>query len=154
MDLKKGQDIIDGFDALLLSTDPSLAHVRVATDAWTLTEIVGHLVDSAANNHQRFARLISGNLEQFPPYEAETFVTVQQYDGCDFAEMAKFWRQYNWMLMHIMRAIPATALENMWQRPDGAKSLRTLVEGYFEHIQMHTAQYRERMQKVKDRARI
>ena len=151
MDLKKGQDIIDGFDALLLSTDPSLAHVRVATDAWTLTEIVGHLVDSAANNHQRFARLISGNLEQFPPYEAETFVTVQQYDDCDFAEMAKFWRQYNWMLMHIMRAIPATALENMWQRPDGAKSLRTLIEGYFEHIQMHTDHYRERMQQIRDR---
>ena len=148
MDLKKGQDIVDGFDALLQSTDPSLAHVRVASDAWTLTEIVGHLVDSAANNHQRFARLISGKLEQFPPYEAETFVTVQQYDGCDFAEMAKFWRQYNWMLMHIMQAIPATALENLWQRPDGAKSLRTLVEGYFEHIQMHTDHYRERMQQI------
>lgn len=154
MNLEYGQDIIDTFDALLQSTDPALAHVRVAADAWSLTEIVGHLVDSAANNHQRFARLLSGNLEQFPPYEAEIFVTVQQYDGCDFAEMAKFWRQYNWMLMHIMRAIPATALENMWQRPDGAKSLRTLVEGYFEHIQMHTAQYRERMQKVKDLARI
>ena len=152
MDLKKGQDIIDGFDALLLSTDPSLAHVRLAADAWTLTEIVGHLVDSAANNHQRFARLISGNLEQFPPYEAKTFVTVQQYDGCDFAKMAKFWRQYNWMLMHIMRAIPATALENMWQRPDGKKSLRTLIEGYFEHIQMHTDHYRERMQLIMDRA--
>ena len=148
MDLKKGQNIIDVFDALLQSTDPALAHVRVAADAWTLTEIVGHLVDSAANNHQRFARLISGNLEQFPPYDAEIFVTVQQYDGCDFAEMAKFWRQYNWMLMHIMRAIPATALENMWQRPDGAKSLRTLVEGYFEHIEMHTGQYCERMQLV------
>lgn len=152
MDLKKEQDIIDGFDALLLSTDPSLAHVRLTADAWTLTEIVGHLVDSAANNHQRFARLISGNLEQFPPYEAETFVTVQQYDGCDFAKMAKFWRQYNWMLMHIMRAIPATALENMWQRPDGKKSLRTLIEGYFEHIQMHTDHYRERMQLIMDRA--
>jgi len=81
MDLKKGQDIVDGFDALLQSTDSSLAHVRVASDAWTLTEIVGHLVDSAANNHQRFARLISGNLEQFPPYEAEIFVTVQQYEA-------------------------------------------------------------------------
>jgi hypothetical protein len=151
MDPKKGQDIIDGFDALLQATDPALAHVRVTADAWTLTEIVGHLVDSAANNHQRFARLISGNLEQFPPYEAEIFVAVQQYDGCTFAEMAKFWRQYNWLLMHIMQAVPATALENMWQRPDGAKSLRTLIEGYFEHIQMHTDHYRERMQQIKDR---
>lgn len=151
MDLKKGQEVIDDFDALLQSTDPALAHVRVTADAWTITEIVGHLVDSAANNHQRFARLMSGNLEQFPPYEAETFVAVQLYDGCDFAEMAKFWRQYNWMLMHIMRAIPATALENLWQRPDGAKSLRTLIEGYFEHIQMHTDHYRERMQQITDR---
>lgn len=49
MDLKKGQDIIDDFDALLQSTDPALAHVRMVSDAWTLTEIVGHLVDSAAN---------------------------------------------------------------------------------------------------------
>ena len=152
MNINNGQEIIDTFNALLQSTDPALAHVRVAADAWTLTEIVGHLVDSAANNHQRFARLISGNLEQFPPYDAETFVTVQQYDGCDFVEMAKFWRQYNWMLMHIMRAIPATALENMWQRPDGKKSLRTLIEGYFEHIQMHTDHYRERMQLIMDRA--
>ena len=151
MDLKNGQAIIIGFDALLQSTDPALTHVRIAADAWTLTEFVGHLVDSAANNHQRFVRLISGNLEQFPPYEAETFVTVQQYHGCDFAEMAKFWRQYNWMLMHIMRAIPDTALENMWLRPDGVKSLRTLVEGYFEHIQMHTDHYRERMQQIRDR---
>ena len=150
MDLKKGQDIVDGFDALLRSTDPSLAHVRLAADTWALTEIIGHLVDSAANNHQRFARLIPGNREQCPPYEAETFETVQQYDGCDFAEMAKFWRQYNWMLMHIMRAIPATALENMWQRPDGAKSLRTLIEGFFEHMQMHTHHYRERMQQIKN----
>ena len=150
MNINSGQEIIDTFNALLQSTDPALAHVRVAADAWTLTEIVGHLVDSAANNHQRFARLISGNLEQFPPYDAETFVTVQQYDGCDLVEMAKFWRQYNWMLIHIMRAIPANALENMWQRPDGAKSLQTLVEGYFEHIQMHTAHYRERMQQIRD----
>ena len=65
--------------------------------------------------------------------------------------MAKFWRQYNWMLMHIMQAIPASALENMWLRPDGAKSLRTLIEGYFEHIQMHTDHYRERMRQIKDR---
>ena len=151
MNLKNGQEIIDAFDTLLQSTDPALTHVRVAADAWTLTEIVGHLVDSAANNHQRFARLISGNLEQFPPYDAEIFVTVQQYDGCDFVEMAKFWRQYNWMLLHIMRAIPVNAFENMWQRPDGAKSLRTLVEGYFEHIQMHTDHYRERMQQIRDR---
>ena len=151
MNINNGQEIIDTFNALLQSTDPALAHVRVAADAWTLTEIVGHLVDSAANNHQRFARLISGNLEQFPPYDAEIFVTVQQYDGCDFVEMAKFWRQYNWMLIHIMRAIPASALENLWQRPDGAKSLRTLIEGYFEHIQMHTDHYRERMQQIRDR---
>ena len=151
MNINNGQEIIDTFNALLQSTDPALAHVRVAADAWTLTEIVGHLVDSAANNHQRFARLISGNLEQFPPYDAEIFVTVQQYDGCDFVEMAKFWRQYNWMLLHIMRAIPVNAFENMWQRPDGAKSLRTLVEGYFEHIQMHTDHYRERMQQIRDR---
>ncbi|MTJ92678.1 MAG: DinB family protein [Desulfovibrio sp.] len=148
MDLKKGQDIIEGFDALLHATDPALAHVRVTSGAWTLTEIVGHLVDSAANNHQRFARLISGNLEQFPPYEAENFVMVQQYDGCDFAEMANFWRQYNWLLMHIMQIIPANALENIWQRPDGPKSLRTLIEGYFEHIQMHSDHYRERMQQI------
>ncbi len=151
MNINNGQKIIDAFDTLLQSTDPALTHVRVAADAWTLTEIVGHLVDSAANNHQRFARLISGNLEQFPPYDAEIFVTVQQYDGCDFVEMAKFWRQYNWMLLHIMRAIPVNAFENMWQRPDGAKSLRTLVEGYFEHIQMHTDHYRERMQQIRDR---
>ena len=30
---------------------------RPSEDAWSIKEITGHLIDSAANNHQRFIRL-------------------------------------------------------------------------------------------------
>ena len=74
---KVAQEVIGDFQKLIDETPQELVHVRLSSDAWTLTEIVGHLVDSASNNHQRFAWLRQGNLENFPAYDAESWVQAQ-----------------------------------------------------------------------------
>jgi hypothetical protein len=58
---------IDSFGTLMLESEP-LADIRLAPDKWTLKEMVGHLVDSAANNHQRFIRLQFEAVLVFPKY--------------------------------------------------------------------------------------
>ena len=35
---------------------------------WTPKQIIGHLIDSASNNHQRFVRAQEGAALTFPPY--------------------------------------------------------------------------------------
>jgi hypothetical protein len=42
--------------------------VRTGPGEWSVKEIVGHLVDSASNNHQRFVRLQVADGLVFPDY--------------------------------------------------------------------------------------
>ncbi|MEF2229290.1 MAG: DinB family protein [Pseudodesulfovibrio sp.] len=73
-DTKKAETALADFRRLLDATPAEAAHVRIAPDAWTLAEIVGHLIDSAGNNHQRFVRLRFGDLAGFPAYDTEPWV--------------------------------------------------------------------------------
>ncbi|WP_338669236.1 DinB family protein [Pseudodesulfovibrio methanolicus] len=144
------RDKVEAFDRLLSATPPEVAHIRPAPDAWTLTEIVGHLVDSASNNHQRFARLRMGDLDSFPGYEAEAWVKAQGYDGFDFAALAGLWRQYNAFLLHLAATTPETAAGNAWASEGKSLTLESLVGDYYEHLSLHTEHYARRLAEVSD----
>jgi len=73
-------DLVDGFYSLLEQTPPELVEKKKNPTSWSLKEIVGHLVDSASNNHQRFVRLQLGNLKVFPAYDNEGWIAVQRYN--------------------------------------------------------------------------
>ncbi|MEZ7195854.1 DinB family protein [Pseudodesulfovibrio karagichevae] len=141
---------VDAFDRLLAATPAEVAHIRPVPDAWPLTEIVGHLVDSASNNHQRFARLRLGDLDAFPGYEAEAWVAAQGYDGFDFAALADLWRRYNALLLHLAATTPEAALGNRWTSQGKPLTLEFLVRDYYEHLSLHTAHYARRLAEVSD----
>ena len=138
------------FQALLDETPARAAHVRVAPDAWTLAEIVGHLVDSASNNHQRFARLRLGDLAGFPGYDAEPWVAAQDYDACDFALLAGLWTHYNALVLHLASTAPDRALGNVWETPDGGLTLEFLMTDYYAHLRLHTEHYARRLAEVEE----
>ena len=149
-DLETMRDKVNVFDRLLSITQPEEAHIRLTSDAWTLTEIVGHLVDSASNNHQRFARLRMGDLDSFPGYEAEAWVKAQDYDGFDFAALAGLWRQYNAFLLHLAATTPETAAGNTWTSEGKTLTLESLVNDYYEHLSLHMEQYAQRLGEVRN----
>jgi len=150
IDLEKAKAGIAAFQALLDATPKGAEHVRMAPDAWTLTEIVGHLVDGASNNHQRWVRLRQGNLEGFPGYAAEEWVALQKYDACDFKTLACLWSCYNAFLLHLAAAAPKEALGNVWTGgPYGTKTLEALIEGHYDHTRMHAEQYAKRLEEVR-----
>ncbi len=63
------ESVIEIWRTKLLSLDASDAHFKPADDRWSISEVVGHLVDSACNNHQRFVRAQFLEELVFPKYE-------------------------------------------------------------------------------------
>jgi len=76
--------------------------------AWLPVEILGHLVDSASNNHQRFVRAQFTDYLVFPGYDQDAWVRVQQYQRYPWDELVGLWRAYNLHLAHVMAAVPET----------------------------------------------
>jgi len=140
---------MDDFLDLVRGTTPAEAAVLLGPESWTLGDIVGHLIDSASNNHQPFVRLQFGVLEGFPGYDAEPWVTAQSYAEADWTTLVLLWESYNELLLHVIETIPETALRNTWNTPDGPKTLEFLVTDYYAHMRPHVEHYATRLAEVR-----
>ena len=83
---------------------------KSAPDKWSIKEVLGHLIDSAANNHQRFVRAQFTDDLVFPGYEQEKWVNAQNYHDEDWSDMVQLWSSYNLHLVHVVAAIPEATL--------------------------------------------
>jgi hypothetical protein len=79
---------------------------RPAPGKWSPKEIVGHLIDSASNNHQRFVRAQLQDDLRFPGYAQDDWVRVQRYQDAPWGELVELWRGFNLHLARLMDAIP------------------------------------------------
>jgi DinB superfamily len=77
---------------------------------WTRKEILGHLIDSAANNHQRFVRAQFTNDLVFPGYEQDKWVNAQRYNAEKWSQLVQLWKHYNLHLLHLASNIPSNVL--------------------------------------------
>lgn len=73
---------------------------------WSPREIIGHLIDSAANNHQRFVRAQFTDELVFAGYEQENWVRVQNYQAEEWPELLQLWKLYNQHIVHLVSQIP------------------------------------------------
>src|SRR3954470_5646711 len=81
-------------------SEATVAH-RPTPDRWTIKEVIGHLIDSAANNHQRFVRAQFVDELVFPKYEQNEWVRCQAYNDADWQELLELWQRYNRHLAHV-----------------------------------------------------
>ncbi|HMC96896.1 MAG TPA: methyltransferase domain-containing protein, partial [Flavobacteriales bacterium] len=82
-------------------TDPRAAVPR-APGKWCAKEVIGHLIDSATNNHGRFVRAqLTDNLRS-EGYAQDDWVRVQQYRNADWIELVELWGRLNLHLAHVM----------------------------------------------------
>jgi hypothetical protein len=75
---------------------------RPSPERWTKKEVLGHLIDSAANNHQRFVRDQIASGQDFPGYEQEQWVRIQSYRSARWSDLIDLWRAYNTHLLHVI----------------------------------------------------
>ncbi|MGE4291625.1 MAG: DinB family protein [Desulfovibrio sp.] len=142
------QTILAAMSSLLSETPEKLVNIRVEPDAWTLKEILGHLVDSAANNHQRFVRLGFGDLRDFPGYDAESWVALQNYADFDWQALQALWKNYNALIAHLVSSLPESVGEHLWHSCDGPRSLKFLVEDYYHHMGVHAEHFARRRREI------
>jgi hypothetical protein len=136
--------LIEGFYRKMLD-NADIADARLPDGEWTLRDMVAHLVDSFSNNHQRFVRLQLETGLDFPGYDAETWRSVSAIDGLDYRFLCGFWKTCNEFLLSIIGGIAESSLDNIWNSPDGPKSLGFLVGDYFRHIRWHIDFFDERV---------
>jgi hypothetical protein len=82
------------------------AGVPRAPGKWSRKQVLGHLIDSAANNHQRFVRCQAGGELRLPGYAQEHWVTAQHYGERSWADLIDLWSAYNRHVAHVISNIP------------------------------------------------
>lgn len=77
---------------------------------WSPAEIIGHLIDSASNNHGRFLRAQQTDELIGLPYDQEFWVSQQQYRIADWHELVQLWAAFNRQIARIMDNTPDDVL--------------------------------------------
>ncbi|KPL15846.1 hypothetical protein AMJ74_00600 [candidate division WOR_3 bacterium SM1_77] len=131
------EDLVRTFHARLKTIPETRAAEKPRDGSWSLKEIVGHLIDSAANNHQRFVRLQEGDLEGFPSYNNENWIRIQHYRKVAWTELIEFWYVYNRMLLFIVKNVDAGSLKNEWTHEGESRTLEWLISDYYRHMKWH-----------------
>ena len=105
---------------------------------WSRKQVLGHLIDSAANNHQRFVRLTLYPTVELPGYEQARWVEAQAYNARPWSELLWLWTAYNEHLAHLMATVPEAALGNTCSI-GGAEpvTLEFLMRDYVRHLEHH-----------------
>jgi hypothetical protein len=146
------QQLVGTYAARLSKLDDSAIRRRPAPGKWSIAEIIGHLVDSAANNHQRFVRGPRQDSLVFTGYAQDDWVAAQGYQNAEFVPLLELWRGYNLHLARVMQLMPAAARDKAYTRhnfdqvafrpmpADKPATLGWFMEDYVEHLKHHLKQ--------------
>ncbi|HTX20118.1 MAG TPA: DinB family protein [Bacteroidota bacterium] len=134
------QVLDDAYRGLALLSEEE-ASTPNGPDKWSKKEILGHLIDSAANNHQRFVRAQLGPELHLPGYQQEEWVTAQRYRSEPWANILQLWRAYNIHLIHVIESVPAEALKTRcFIDKKEAVTLEFIIRDYLRHFKHHVEQ--------------
>ena len=144
--------IVETSAARLLEISEEQSKVAKYPGKWSAREVLGHLIDSAANNHQRFIRAQFSEELVFQGYEQAEWVRVQRYIDEPWDQLIQLWKHYNLHLAHLISAIPeqtltrSRALHNLdhiaWETVDKKQqtTLEYFVRDYVGHLRHHLGQ--------------
>jgi len=128
------------------------SRAKSSPDDWAPIEILGHLVDSAANNHQRFVRAQFTDELVFHGYEQNQWVSSQKYTDESWPDLIQLWSSYNLHLHHVASVIPPAILtkprathnldEIAFRHVDKseATTLEYFIRDYVDHLRHHLNQ--------------
>lgn len=136
----------------LRTIDEAQAAKPHSVDHWSSKQIIGHLIDSATNNHARF---VLGQLKDdlvFPGYDQDGWVRTNHYQDASWLQLVELWRAYNLHLHHVMSHADRAKLNtpctlhtlqeiafNSVPKSEPV-TLEYLMKDYVDHLKHHLAQ--------------
>jgi hypothetical protein len=150
---------LEDFHGTIQSAAPRLLQISEAQseqprteEHWSAKQIIGHLIDSATNNHARFVLAQTKDDLVFSGYDQNNWVEIQHYQQAAWPQLVDLWRAYNLHLLHVMAHTPADKMNN----PCTQHSLQTiafktvnksepvtleyLMKDYVVHLKHHLSQ--------------
>jgi hypothetical protein len=122
----------------LHAISPAAAEAKPTASAWSPKEELGHLLDSAANNHQRIVRAQFEDRLAMPGYEQNRWVLIHRYQNRDWKELIVLWQALNRQLLAAAESVPDEA----WSRTLTVASsepltVRFVFDDYLKHMFHH-----------------
>jgi len=140
------ENSVDAASQWLSQLNDETAKFKPTKDRWSIAEVIGHLIDSAANNHQRFIRAQETDELVFPKYDQNSWVTKNAYANAKWPDLVELWRLYNLQLSRVIREIPENELATKCTiSPYESCTLGFLVTDYVDHMNHHLSKIRERV---------
>lgn len=130
------------------------AHVyrKPTPDKWSPIQILGHLIDSACNNHRRFTIAQWQDNMVFNGYQQENWVNYQDYQQADWLQLLTLWSAYNLHICRIMENTPSEKLKKEVQEhnlhqiamvtvpKEQSVTLEYFMKDYIFHLEHHIRQ--------------
>jgi len=144
--------VLDAAEPLLTAMPDDATAQCPAPGKWSPREIIGHLIDSASNNHQRFVRAAWQDDLVFNGYDQDRWVSLQDYQHASWKELVTLWAIFNRHIARVMSAIPTDVrtrvhtkhnLHDVAWRPVAEHEPATLdffMDDYVGHLEHHLRQ--------------
>ncbi|MGD0416539.1 MAG: DinB family protein [Terriglobales bacterium] len=132
------RDLLQRVPSRLERLPKDKVETRPTPSSWSPKEELGHLLDSAANNHQRIVRAQFENNLAMPGYEQNRWVAAHAYQRRDWRELIEVWQALNRQLLAAAEAVPDSA----WSRTltvaaSEPLTLQFVFEDYVTHMLHH-----------------
>ena len=142
--------LLESYAKLLLISDGEASSKQ--DGKWSKKEILGHLIDSASNNHQRFVRAQFKEDLVFLGYDQDEWVRVQNYQYVNWYSLVELWKGFNFLIAHLAVEIPDEILlaerkkHNLFDIASVAipenkpATLDYFIRDYYVHLKHHMEQ--------------
>jgi DinB superfamily len=137
------RDIVQKNAVKLSSLSEQNASQPRAVGKWSPREILGHLIDSACNNHRRFIKMQIKSGSSFDGYAQDDWVRLQNYQQRSWQDTVTLWQVYNLHLSYVIEQMPLESLGNTGVFGEQTVTLEFLINDYIRHLQHHLAQILE-----------
>jgi hypothetical protein len=142
------RELSDQLRCLVEAAEPGLRQVPESESmrpalpgGWSRKQVLGHLIDSASNNHQRFVRAMLQPSLDFPGYDQQGNIRVQAVQEADWVLLISLWAAYNRYLAHLIAHIPPASRDTPCRIGAGEPiTLGFLASEYLTHLRHHLRQ--------------
>ena len=133
--------VVNSAEEILRRVSAEESSAPILAGGWSRRQVIGHLIDSASNNHQRFVRASLQDSLEFPNYDQNGWARVQAREEADWPLLVALWANYNRYLAHVIARLPLAKLEVSCRIGENEPiTLKLLAEDYLRHMVHHLGQ--------------